>query len=118
MRYWQIVRREALELLRGQSTLALATCDPDGAPRVAPLFYLADEEFRMYWFSSLRSAHSRNLKRDPRTAVTVYAATDRWQEIRGVEMRGTARVVREHALRRGIARATWSDSASARISRR
>jgi uncharacterized protein YhbP (UPF0306 family) len=94
--------REALDLVTGQSTLALATCDADGTLRVAPLFYLADEEFRLYWFSSARSAHSKNLKRDPQAAVAVYSPTDTWQEIRGVQMRGTARVVTGRALRREI----------------
>ena len=88
------------KLLNAQSTLALATRGADGAPYVAPLFYVADEENRLYWFSSARSAHSRNLKRDPRAAVTVYAATFEWKEIRGVQMRGTAQVVKNPEVRR------------------
>jgi uncharacterized protein YhbP (UPF0306 family) len=91
------------QLLNSQSTLALATCDADGTPRIAPLFYITDEKLRLYWFSAARSAHSRNLKRDPRAAVTVHSGTDRWQEIRGVQMRGRVHVVTDRELRRTIA---------------
>jgi uncharacterized protein YhbP (UPF0306 family) len=97
------MRRDVFELVAAQSTLSLATCDRDGTPRVAPLFYFADEELRCYWFSSGRSAHSKNVKREPRAAVTIYAATDRWQEIRGVQMRGTVRAVADRTLRREVA---------------
>ena len=90
----------ALALLNEQSTLALATTGPDGEPHIAPLFYLADDEFRLYWFSSPESVHSRNLEHDPRAAVTVWAATFAWQEIRGVQMRGTVRVVEDDAVKR------------------
>ena len=37
-------RRDVADLLNAQSTLALATCDADGTPGIAPLFYLPDSE--------------------------------------------------------------------------
>ena len=92
------------DLLKSESTLTLATCGPDGAPCAAPLFYLPDGH-QLYWFSSARSAHSRNLKRDPRASVTVYAATADWRKIRGVQMQGSARPVADRELRRTIAAA-------------
>ncbi len=66
----------------------LATCNADGSPRATPLFYLPEGDRRIYWFSSARSVHSRNLKRDARAWVTVYANTADWKAIRGLEMRG------------------------------
>ena len=88
--------------MNSESTLTLATCGADGAPHAASLFYLADDDQRLFWFSSARSRHSRNLKRDPRASVTVYAATADWRKIRGVQMRGAARVVTDRDLRRTI----------------
>jgi len=68
-------------------------------------FICRQGDLRIYWFSSARSIHSRNLKRDPRVSVTVYAATDEWKEIRGVQIRGTACAVTDRAVRRTIAAA-------------
>jgi uncharacterized protein YhbP (UPF0306 family) len=91
--------------LKDQSTLALATVAADGSPRVTPLFYLLEDDLRMYWFSSASSEHSRSLRRNPAAAVTVYRPAERWREIRGVQMRGAASVIGDRARRRSIAEA-------------
>lgn len=91
-----------LHLLNGQCTLSLATTADDGTPRVAPVFYLADERLRLYWFSSGSSEHSRNLQRDASAAVTIHAQVQGWRDIRGVQMRGKASVVTDPGLRNTI----------------
>jgi uncharacterized protein YhbP (UPF0306 family) len=94
----QLERIESL--LRGQSTLALATVDEHGLAAVAPLFYIVDEDLSLYWLSSEKSEHSQNVAREPRVAGTVYAETDQWKQIVGVQMRGMATVVAEEARRK------------------
>jgi len=90
------------ELVKSQSTLALATCSAGGAPRSAPLFYLADDDLRLYWFSSSASEHSRNLRKNPLAAVTIYRPAEKWREIRGVQMRGTVSLVADRLRRAAI----------------
>jgi uncharacterized protein YhbP (UPF0306 family) len=88
--------------LRSQSTLALGTSAEDGAPRTAALFYLLQDDLRLYWFSSQSSEHSRNLKRNAAAAVSVYRNTADWRKIRGVQMRGAVSVVSARGPRRSI----------------
>ena len=80
-------------LLRAQSTLALATTDEQGAPCVAPLFYIVDGDLTLYWLSSAASLHSRNLGRCPAASATVYRNTENWKEICGVQMRGSVETI-------------------------
>lgn len=101
LKHTQLVAR----LLQEQSTLALATASADGTPQIAPVFYLAGDALRLYWFSSAASRHSRNLKRNPAAAVTVCRPAQQWREIRGVQMRGSVSVVRDPARRSAIAAA-------------
>ena len=75
-------------LLGEQSTLSLATTDEAGQACIAPLFYIAERDLSLYWLSSRESLHSRNLLSNPRAAATVYRNTDRWREIRGIQMGG------------------------------
>ena len=89
-------------LLRAQSTLALATVNEQGLATVAPLYYLVDEDLNLYWVSSEKSEHSRNLLRESRVAGTVYVETERWKEICGVQMRGIASKVTEPERRKLI----------------
>lgn len=81
--------------LSGETTLSLATTSEDGEASVAPLFYLPGKDLSLYWLSSECSRHSLNIARDPRVAVTVYRNAAHWKEIRGVQMRGSARKVTE-----------------------
>jgi len=101
------IKMSELELverfLRSQSTLTLATTAGDGSPHAAALFYLLQEDLRLYWFSSASSEHSRNLERDGAAAVSVYRQTGEWRKIRGVQMRGTAAIVKGRAERSAIA---------------
>jgi uncharacterized protein YhbP (UPF0306 family) len=90
-------RSEQLEtiaaLLRAESTLALGTTGEQGETRVTPLFYIADAELNLYWLSSSASLHSRNLRENPLASAAVYWHTERWKEIRGVQMLGNVQVV-------------------------
>lgn len=82
----------ARALLESQHTLVLATVGEDGAPRSAPLYYIPGTGFRLYWMSSPRSAHSRALKRG--ASVSIFAPSEHWRAIRGLQMWGEARAVR------------------------
>jgi uncharacterized protein YhbP (UPF0306 family) len=91
------------ELLRSQTTLVLATTDENSMPRSTPLFFVADEDLRLYWFSSRSSLHSKNCVRHPEVSIAVSRNVHRWQEIEGVQMQGLVSIVTDPALRKPIA---------------
>ena len=92
-------------LLRGETTLSLATSGEGGGASVAPLFYIADEELSLYWFSSESSLHSLNLKRTPQAAATVYRSAKSWREICGVQLRGAVSGVTDAERRAELVKA-------------
>jgi uncharacterized protein YhbP (UPF0306 family) len=95
-------REMVAALLRGQTTLSLATTGSDGEACVAPLFYIADEELTLYWLSAKSSAHSINLTRTPRAAAAVYRDTADWKKICGVQVQGTTSMIVEPERRRAL----------------
>lgn len=90
---------EIRAFIRGQSTLSLATIDSNGEPRCTPLFFMADDSLRVYWFSSSRSVHSRNCMRSAAASVAVYYPTRAWQQICGVQMKGSVAQSRDQSMR-------------------
>jgi uncharacterized protein YhbP (UPF0306 family) len=94
----------AEHLLRGQSTLVLSTVNSDGTPYATPLFYLLGDELELYWFSSASSQHSQNLSHGGAVSAAVYVATERWREICGVQVKGTAEKITDRKVRREITR--------------
>ena len=97
--------QKAIEsLVHGQSTLVLSTVNADGTPHAAPLFYLAGDELEFYWFSSTSSRHSENLIRSRNVAIAIYASTEHWREICGVQMRGAVENITDRKVRRDVTR--------------
>jgi uncharacterized protein YhbP (UPF0306 family) len=87
-------RAALLALLEETPALTLATLDPDGAPRATPLFFAADD-LALIFLSDPSSQHSHNLLADPRCGVGLYPAVDDWRALRGLQLRGQARRLRE-----------------------
>lgn len=94
----QIIRA----FLDTQSTLALATINPDGQPQIAPIFYVADERLNLYWLSSPNSHHSTNLVRNSKVAATVYPSVWQWNDIVGLQIEGEARPIGDERIREQI----------------
>lgn len=92
-------------LLREETTLSLATTGVDGAPSIAPLFYIHDGELSLYWLSSRSSRHSQNLLAQPAAAAAVHCSADGWQQIRGVQLRGQALILDDPQLRTTLLKA-------------
>jgi len=86
-----MAREELDTFLREERTCRVATVGPDGAPNVAPLWFVWDGS--ALWLNSLvRSQRWTNLQRDARVAVAVDAGVE-FAELRGVELAGKAEVV-------------------------
>ncbi len=90
-------------LLRSQTTLVLATAGEDSLPRSTPLFFIAGDGLRLYWFSSRSSLHSRNCAQNPEVSIAISKDASRWQQIEGVQMQGSVSLVTDRSLRNAIA---------------
>jgi uncharacterized protein YhbP (UPF0306 family) len=77
-------------------TLTLATQGADG-PHAAPVYFAADEDLHLYFFSDPQSQHAFHLAQDPRAAVAFYPPSQDWQEIRGLQMRGKVHLLKPGA---------------------
>ena len=52
--------------------MVLGTSQPDGTPRVSPVFYNHDGYRDFYWISSPRAQHSRNIAAQPRVEIVIF----------------------------------------------
>jgi uncharacterized protein YhbP (UPF0306 family) len=75
----------ALELIRAQKTLVLATADP--GPWSAPVYYEYQKQ-RFYFFSGADSRHVTAALSTGCCSGTVFRGSDEWREIEGLQMEG------------------------------
>lgn len=80
------LRSEVLAYLAAHNVVTLATAGPDG-PWAAAVFYV-NEGLRLYFLSSPRSRHARDLALDPHAAGTIQEDYRDWPEIKGIQLEG------------------------------
>jgi hypothetical protein len=52
--------------------MTLATADPDGWPRLSPVYYTPARYSDFYWVSSPKAQHSRNLAERPHAEIVIF----------------------------------------------
>ena len=77
--------------------MTLATGSPEGEPHAAPVYFVADENKRLYFFSDANSQHALDLQTNARAAAAIHPLVSGWQEIRGLQLRGRVRAVPQGA---------------------
>lgn len=67
-------RERARRLLDEQQNLVLATVDAAAIPWIAPVFYVPDEHYELFWTSDREARHSANVRATGTAAIVVYRA--------------------------------------------
>ncbi|WGL50694.1 pyridoxamine 5'-phosphate oxidase family protein [Nocardioides sp. BP30] len=91
----RLTEEELAGFLADQMKVQVATIGLDGTPHLATLFYALDEAGHIAFWTYASSQKITNLRRDARVSALVEDGTD-YFELRGVSIRGTARLVEEY----------------------
>lgn len=67
--------QDLIRLLFESSFMTLATADAEGRPWASPVEFACDERLHFYWSSHFDSRHSRNVRANPRVAISIYDST-------------------------------------------
>ena len=73
--------------------MTLGTRNPDGSPRLSPVFYTAARYTDFYWLSSPGAQHSRNLAERPQVQIVIFDSTADVGRGEAVYITATARQV-------------------------
>lgn len=85
---------ETREFLASQLKVQVAVNGHDGTPHLTTLFYVLDDEGRIFFWTYGASQKIKNLERDPRIAALVEDGTE-YAELRGASVQGRAELVRD-----------------------
>jgi hypothetical protein len=78
--------------------MTLATLDPDGRPRLSPLYYTAARYTDFYWVSSPEAHHSRNLAERPQVHIVIFDSTAPVGQGEAVYLGGVAKQMADEEL--------------------
>ena len=97
--------QRARTVLDTERYLVLGTVDPDGVPRVSPVFFTHDGYRDVYWVSRPETHHSTNLASWPWVSGVVYDSGSPVGEGRAVYLTGRAFEVPDDELAQACASA-------------
>ncbi|GAA4726023.1 Pyridoxamine 5'-phosphate oxidase [Promicromonospora umidemergens] len=91
--------------------MVLGTAQPDGTPRVSPVFYRHAGYRDFYWISSPRAQHSRNVAAQARVELVIFSSqVDPGPDVAAVYVGATASQVPDTELAEAVAAAFSSSS--------
>jgi len=96
---------EIRAFLEEQRKLQVATIDHDGWPHLVAMWYVLINDEVVFW-TYARSQKAINLRRDPRLSCLVEAG-ERYEELRGVQIKGQAAINDDRAAVQRIGEAIW-----------
>ena len=78
--------------------MTLGTTDPDGRPRLSPVYYTPARYSDFYWVSSPEAQHSRNLAERPDAEIVVFDSTAPIGQGRAVYITASTRAIPDDEL--------------------
>lgn len=82
-------RPRVLDYLEAHHVMTIATAGAEG-PAAAAVFY-ANQGLNLYFLSAPDTRHCRNLRADPRAAVTIHEDYREWSAIKGLQLSAVVR---------------------------
>ncbi|HLI26048.1 MAG TPA: pyridoxamine 5'-phosphate oxidase family protein [Chloroflexota bacterium] len=89
-------RERVLSYLAHHNTVSLATVDREGRPWAATVFYV-NLGTDLYFLSEPHTRHCQNILATGRVAGTINEDYRDWQQIKGIQLEGTAAIVESPA---------------------
>jgi len=96
---------EIHSFLEEERTLQVATIDRDGTPHLVAMWYVLINDEIVFW-TYAKSQKIANLRRDPRLTCLVEAG-ERYDELRGVQVKGRADISDDRDTVQRIGETLW-----------
>jgi hypothetical protein len=95
----------ARRVIDGNHYMVLGTRDPDGRPRLSPVYYTPSRFTDLYWVSAPDAHHSRNVAADPAITIVIFDSSVPVGEGEAVYLAATAAQVPDDELEARIGEA-------------
>jgi nitroimidazol reductase NimA-like FMN-containing flavoprotein (pyridoxamine 5'-phosphate oxidase superfamily) len=101
-----LTEEEKAEFVAESPVMRFATVDPDGLPHVVPVTF-AQVDGDLCFETDDDAAKTRNVRQTGKAAAVIDAGEDDFSQHRGIQWRGSARVVEDREFEKEIERALF-----------
>jgi uncharacterized protein YhbP (UPF0306 family) len=89
-------------MLSDNKYLVLATSSKGAKPWAAPVFFVYDEKYNLYFLSASDSLHAKHILENPNVAVAVFDSTQPIGSSDGLQIEGKATIVNKDTISKVI----------------
>ncbi|MBI4087057.1 pyridoxamine 5'-phosphate oxidase family protein [Candidatus Kaiserbacteria bacterium] len=88
----EAIRKHALEFLKSNYIMVVSTVSPSREPHAATMYYVADDDFNIYFMTAAKSRKAANLRANSKIAFVIGTGP----EVVTIQGSGTAMPLDEH----------------------
>ncbi len=100
--YYNAYEQKAKEILNECLYMVVGTSTGDGKPWIAPVLYVYDKDYNLYFLSAVDAVHSSNIQKNPNVSIAIFDSHQKIGMSEGVQIEGKAELVEKGEINKVI----------------
>ncbi len=100
--HYNAFEERAKEILSECTYMVIGTSTKDGNPWAAPVLYVYDKDYSLYFLSAVDAVHSENILKNPNVSIAIFDSHQKIGVSEGIQIEGKAELVDKGEIKKAI----------------
>jgi nitroimidazol reductase NimA-like FMN-containing flavoprotein (pyridoxamine 5'-phosphate oxidase superfamily) len=100
--HYNAYEEDAKRILAECTYMVIGTSTKEGEPWIAPVLYVYDKEYNIYFLSAVDAVHSENILKNPKVSISIFDSHQKIGISEGVQIEGRAELVEKAEIKKAI----------------
>lgn len=100
--HYSLYEEKARKILSECTYMVIGTSTKDGKPWVAPVLFVYDKEYNIYFLSAVDAVHSENILANPNISISIFDSHQKVGISDGIQLEGKAEEVGKGEIKKII----------------
>ncbi len=100
--HYNAFEEKAKRILSECTYMVVGTSTNDGKPWIAPMLYVYDKDYSLYFLSAVDAVHSENILKNPNVSIAIFDSHQKIGISDGIQIEGRAELVEKDEIKKAI----------------
>jgi nitroimidazol reductase NimA-like FMN-containing flavoprotein (pyridoxamine 5'-phosphate oxidase superfamily) len=100
--HYNVYEEKAKKILSECTYMVVGTSTVDGKPWIAPVLYVYDKEYNIYFLSAIDAVHSENILKNSKVSISIFDSHQKIGISDGIQIEGRAEPVEKGEIKKVI----------------
>ena len=100
--HYSVYEEKARKIFASSIYMVIGTSTKDGKPWVAPVLYVHDKDYCLYFLSAVDALHAKNILNNPEVSISIFDSHQKIGFSDGIQIDGTASLVERGEIKKAI----------------